>query len=706
MGNRIRWILVSYLTNRMFLVAIAFSFLWFVGPVWFNLTRSLPYQSNLPPAPTSNLLVSSLGSLAEVRRRGLEGQVDAIDLGGLWSSMEIARQKPQSSQPGFRYSIGPPPTSFYDVLSEFPNLRSVSLGFQDSPGGLSEVSKLRQITYLSMGGTVHDVAPLASLKNLQRLDLNTYQPLTNVAALASLPRLETITLASDQALSDKVFGELAKLPHLKALGIRSNLGNQGISLAGIAELGNSPSLETLYVGGNDVPRQFDLLAEARQALPQLEVRPAIVLPRPPLVACFPPVMLASAVGFLLASQFRSAALRLAPGFAKEHLLVAIGWTVLAGLAGATSVCLTGLSVGTSVFLAAGWLAIAFGGGVELFGQRNYGASALTNRCEASAHGIAIFGVLFALLLPSTNTGPHPLLLLALAGTGSLSLWRAAKMLRLMPELHGGGGVQQPSGWWLDSGRRELQIESLEWEPTAKPRWNAVQRWRLGNPPLHMLFVALLFICGAIGTTIFMGRMIGSRGPDFNHNQASSFAFMLLVFVCGQVATFWRKRLLSLDVESLWPISRSMLRRELAMALAVDLIVPALSIAAFAAVTINLPETWLLLPLSVQWHDIAWRNIPGDFALLSIVLWTVCYASSAILIIVERAWLRLLLVFAAMFLTILATVGIAALHDDLPRYTVGFPRVLLPYLWVPTAISGLALVWMWKLWARLEFDRQR
>ena len=715
MGNRIRWILVSYFTNRLFLTALVIATIYTAGITWFNYSQRLRYQSSLPPAPQGVLAVTSVGSLAEVRRLNLQAEVDAIDLGSLWSNMEIERQRPANNQPVAPNSIGPPPPSFYDILNEFPNLRLVTLGFHDNSDGLSRVVKLPGITYLKVGFNLEDFAPLATLENLQRVDVDVYQPVRGVSALAKLPQLETIILASEMAITNDVLAEFAELPHLKTLGIRASGVNREITAAGWARLAKSPSLETLYVGGNDLPRELDLLAQARQALPRVDVRPAVVPPKGPLGFCFPPAILAAVVGYLLAGQSRCVMLRIAPGFAFEHSLVAIGWCVATALAVTTGILAAGSTFAAGTLLAPGVVAIAFLAGVESFMQRNCGSLTGFRRWESQLQGIAILGLAACLFLPpDTLARRQPWVLLGFLAVGTWCVLRGIRLLRLLPSLEGAadqreptefGGIAYKPGWWFATTNREREIDRLNWETANRSRWSAIQHWRLGNPPLRTLNYLLLAVFGGVVMTFVM-LQTGGLKSDFLRVQAVTLTMILLLMACAQVSTIWRKRLRSLDVESLRPVSTARMRRELAFALAIDLVVPAVCVAAFAALAINLPMGLTSQLGRIELRQLNWTNVPWDFARLLLVLWAVSTAICGMLVVVERGWVRLLLVYMAVVAMIAATVGVAALQDDLPRYSVGFPRVLLPYLWVPIAIAGAAIVWLWRIWSHLQFDRQR
>ena len=83
MLNRLKWIIVSYVTSPAVLALVALAaFVWLIG-------RVLPHDNSSYRGFLSSGAVSirSREMLDYVRRTGREWEVDEIDLGALWSDM-------------------------------------------------------------------------------------------------------------------------------------------------------------------------------------------------------------------------------------------------------------------------------------------------------------------------------------------------------------------------------------------------------------------------------------------------------------------------------------------------------------------------------------------------------------------------------------------------------------------------------------------
>ncbi len=218
---------------------------------------------------------------------------------------------PQNNGPSWQApTFTPPGEEFYQVLDEFPNLQAVQYYCWDGRmAGLEKVLRLPGLEHLQLEGACQfDMARLAQADKLRSLNLRTYQPPQDVAALARLPRLETIIFEMRQAVDDATLAALARLPQLRTLVIDVPVSHQmdkPLTQAGFAVLAGSKSLERLYVGGWQAEAMAEYLPLARSALPGFDVRPSRkhVSPVPPDFFRVAPFLgLGALLGLQLSSQ--------------------------------------------------------------------------------------------------------------------------------------------------------------------------------------------------------------------------------------------------------------------------------------------------------------------------------------------------------------------------------------------------------------------
>jgi len=710
MAKSIWWVLRTYLTNKAFLAALAFVGLLVFGFASQSFLRSTPNQSNIPTMPRGRLPVNVVQSLEDVRRAGAESEVDEIDLNALWWSTERARKEAARGTPAADYVIAPS-GELFDALDEFPNLHIIRMSLPGASGAVKKLAGRDAIQYLSIGG-IRDVTPLAEMRGLERIDLDVYEPVAGLAALAQLPKLKMLVLAGDQALSDQALAELAKLPHLEVLAIRHQFANRLITDAGLAKLAEAPSLQTIYVGGGSTVKEFDLLARCRRLLPVVNVQPAIIVsPFPFTVAIFP-ALLAMAVGFMVANQFRSPASRLAPEFVTAHAIVALGWMVIILFVIAVCLSVTRQPLLQSLATGAVVSVFAFGAGVNAVNQRLLGPAARSSIWNWVA-GACMWTFFLTLGFPIARQSLAAWGLAMLAVTGIIALGYLRQALTVLRDLPAAGvsnamaqGNQAAtlfdSRWaFFAVPRREQMIESWAAAPRACSLGFRLWRWRAGNFPLPMFRFVLLFAAGAGGTLVMLSGVQGKAGVS--PTVVVVLSLIMFLMGCGQIATVWRKRRTCLDVESLRPISRSVLQRDWAIALALDLLVPAILVGLASAVALQLRGDWRS---SEAWRLLVsnWREILVSFAILSAVLWLVTIAVTSLATIIERLWLRVVVLLSTLTASGAAFGLLLALSTDLPRRSIE-PVEILPLLWVPTVVSLIVIACMWRLWTRIDFDRR-
>jgi len=712
MGRQIWWILRSYLSNKMFLAVLAGLALWglFVGAD--ALTNTVPNKSNIPAPPRGSLVVSSKESLEYVRRERLEAQVDDIDLGNVWIYQEMARQDAAGHTPGTNYSVDSPPASFYEILDEFPNLRNVRLSNVQS-AGLQHLAGRRGIKYLQVADLgPHGMAAIAQLPDLERLDLQEHMPVQGIDQLVNLPRLEMLVLGNLATVNDAVLADIARLPHLRVFGVRSTYFSHEeiISDDGLRQLASAPSLKTIYVGGPRLPKHFDILVRAREVLPSIDVEPAMVPRRYPWVAGYFPAVAAVGIGIVVASQLSSPASRLAPGFLLAHAITAGGW--LCGILLAMLLFMVSVRqpVVQSLILCSAAAMFFFAAGVDSVSKRRLGPAARATLWDWIV-GLGVPLAILAGVLPDAREYALQwrLLVVLVAGVFLLvAMWHIVAILYRLPVVQ---AVDRPlpqyDGFLQVNrvsllARRERLIERWSEGAANWTSWRSLQRLRAGNPPLNVIPFVAMFLVGALPVFITLRRVRPGAGLD----PGPFFVFLpliMLLMICGQVALKWRQRLTCLDVESLRPMSRSVVQRDWAIAMLLDLLPSAaivgLVVGVASQVDLNAMElgNWLrVLP--------AWPNLLGAFVFLTAVLWMITAAACSLLVVIERQWMRLAL---TVLLLLMNSVGMGFLLAFRPG---GPPRNLtawdvLPTLWLPLVTGALVLAGMWHRWVRIDFDRR-
>jgi hypothetical protein len=239
-------------------------------------------------------------------------------------------------------------------------------------------------------------------------------------------------------------------------------------------------------------------------------------------------------------------------------------------------------------------------------------------------------------------------------------------------------------------------------PAHKPTlWNRVVRWRAGNPRIAAV---LMVVSGSIVIAIFpwilmpvtpsAGRLTLPLG---------NYAAVTLLVTSISIAYAWRKRLTCLDVESLRPMRRTTLQCEWAASLASDLLPPALTAGAIATLSFELRDGWFS---AIAWQALiaGWGEALAMLVLLSGALWLASLAFASIIVVIERHWLGLALAFGTF---LLGGIPFGAMLGRLTRQMrfAPDPSAAIPLLLIPVTVSAVALICMWRLWTRIDFDRR-
>ena len=122
-------------------------------------------------------------------------------------------------------------------VAQMTNLKGLSIGNLEDTS-LNYLSNLTKLERLSIGYTnrfdeaefkIKDLAPLASLNNLNELYFGLDENVANISALQSLNALEDVTVYNE--VSQSIINELKKIPNLKKLKVRGkNINLDGVAL--------------------------------------------------------------------------------------------------------------------------------------------------------------------------------------------------------------------------------------------------------------------------------------------------------------------------------------------------------------------------------------------------------------------------------------------------------------------------------------------
>ena len=127
-------------------------------------------------------------------------------------------------------------------LSSLSRLRVLDLGYNQRIRNLRPLASLTRLEFLSLADNkITNLSPLQNLTKLENLQLG-YNPITDVSALANLRQLESLSLNDTGLLSD--ISPLANLPLLQTLHLDSN------AILDVSPLAGLSSLKTLTLSAN------------------------------------------------------------------------------------------------------------------------------------------------------------------------------------------------------------------------------------------------------------------------------------------------------------------------------------------------------------------------------------------------------------------------------------------------------------------------
>ncbi len=631
MLNRISQVLVTYVTRPAFWVLGTLYIVGVIAVANSGFSRAAAQQS-VAPAPPQSMQTLNLTDLESIQRFDagtFDRNVRAATI--FWHNEIAEGSKPVRVWPdGRREEITYPPFSSKHLrqLKECRRLRTLTLQFR---GYLTDdewqaLGELDQITALKYDGVVSPfgMRQIARLRKLHFLDLSGCTFDEGLEGLESLESLQNVVLDNFVENRVHVLGQLRRMPHLRTLVAThyreaGSIIPRGIWISDLDDLLAATGLQRWFV--DEHSRGFPGFDALARELPGIAVRP-VQIDVARQVKCMPVGVLTGILIFLLAlqlnSQFAHPAARLTPGYAVPHLIPAtVLWlcSVLVPaclLASATIPILPLVGISTAIWLVIGslilnldlldllartqrasphprrWMIIP----IQMMGAlwfplvllllvmlRNQ--SAFDWFLRGHEPGLAIVmiigGVLGNVLFVRKFYRAHVEFEEAGMGTPPLGLilsqqgaWLAQVVRR---QQQGGGAI---SSWRILLDRRLARAIDQAGQPGWRRRSNL---WIAGNAlngklaPAYCLVVCVMIGAGSLVPEIWKG--MDFEFADFITNtqgQGPPFVMAPLMFpdFCfAYLGLIWRGRCRLLAVESLRPVSRRQLVREMMTAFAWD-----------------------------------------------------------------------------------------------------------------------------------------
>ncbi len=723
------WILRCYVSRPIIWALIVLSIIVFISDFAMSLVPS-NFQRAYPQPPPAKLDIYSPELVQQTLAAGRAADVDSIRLSSLW--FRTLNGPPERIPPGktppapraaTKQEAAGPEEQFYRVLDDFPNLRQVEYTGFGKNTGFDRVVRVPGLEYLTLSGVEPlDLAPLEQSRNLRWLDLQTSKPPKNLGALARLPHLETIVVSSWMAIDDQLLAEIARLPDLKTLVLDFSyyypFQPPRLTAAGFAQLKQSPALTEVFVAGR--PEGRELLAMARTALPQFNVRPALARPRiwgVGLLHILPFVGLATAIGVQLSSQMRSPLRRVAPGFTGLHYTVGM---VLCAL-------LTGLAawrlIATGALASAAWgtaaaLVLSVAGAMTLTSL----GTAIPNRKITrlslifSAVNLGVMGIMIAPEISDSLLLEGNASLLAGVWVGAivcaaLQAWMLSRLVYWSTSASDrvlGSGRSQPGlyasyreGWFLPTYKPEACIE--RWQslrPEDWTWWRRVTRRRTGNPPARIVPFSLVMVIAMVGIQALVLR--NTRPGSFTLSGGLCFAAMMILGIgTMQVTVVWWTRMATLPLEMTRPVARRNLSWEWIVAVLLDLLPNVTIASAVAAVGLSLVG-------ETDRRMLDGRSVVMHFFFLLPIAAIAAAGLGAMALVIERVWLAIVLAAGFLWVMPLAVVGAAFVRGSMieqPASNNITPLDLEVQLWIPALFGALLAAFAVRRFLRMEVGRR-
>ena len=624
MLNRIAQVLVMYVTRPACWVLGG---LYVVGVIFVAWGFSSGVTQSVAPAPPQSMQTLNLTDVESIRKFDagtFDRNMRAATI--FWHNEVVEGSKPVRIWPdGRREVLTYPPFSSKHLrqLKECPRLRTLTLQYR---GALTEdewqaLGELDQITALKYDGVLSQfgMRQIARLGKLHFLDLSGCTFDEGLEALESLESLQTLVLDNFVENRVHVLGQLHRLPHLRTL-VATDYRDAGSKLSrpawksDLEDIKAVKSLERWLVDerSNGFPG-FEALA---RELPGVAVRPVHVdVARQ--VKCLPVGVVTGILIFLLAlqlhSQFAHPAARLTPGYAVPHLIPAtVLWlcSVLVPmclLASAAIPILPLMGISMAIWLGIGSLILILNTDRLARTQRASPRWRPWMMIPIQTVGVLWLPVVIFVIARNQSAfdwflrGHEPGLAIAMIVGGafgySLFVWKTCRShidfqeagwgtppLGLNPSQGPGWQAQfvwrQQRPFWAQSSlwnlldRRLARAIDQAREPGWRQRSNL---WIAGNPlngkqaPASCLVGCVMIGAGSLVTEIWKGMdfeftdlITNPQGPPV---VMLALVFPDFCFACLGLVWRWRRRLLA--VESLRPVTRRQLVREMMTALAWD-----------------------------------------------------------------------------------------------------------------------------------------
>lgn len=587
------------------------------------------------------------------------------------------------------------------ALAELSSLEELALIGCELPEGLwSALSRLPRLKHLDVSGASLAAAP-AGLKELASLE--TLVLTSPAGGCVTGPALALLTHVR----------ELPRLRHLVfGCTTAANAREASAWKSAWRNFTPPPSLKVLFVDDG-------MLAQLRTDadLPsEIAIRPAFI-PRDHdfqiLVAALALMALSAAPLFLqLSAQFSTPQSRLLPGYDSAHLGVALGlWvltaaanTLVLGQAGVSALAVAGVQGGATLFV-----------GLLLL------ADFSRERLRGAVLGILILGAA-GLTRWSTSEfdwylrGHFPQWALGLTVSGALTgiavLWQVRRLSTLFLERGVSAAplsldpaemarwrsqTRAVSGWW-----QWLQSRSLNRILAARHGaglWSRCGLWCAANPVSGAQAFSLI-IAVFLGIWVLM-RAFRDQSLQPGEWLTDSAAVLTLIMIPDfpliSLTQVWRSRQRMWGIESLRPVSRRDFARQIAQAIAWDLIPLAV---VYGAVVVILAQAVDPAQTSLLW----WTGLVLYFA----SRWGLAFGLILWVITVRRGWILALVLVPAVYAILFVNVAIVllqgrvlgwrALPPDLPDWgSAGF-------LGLAAALAAVALATAttaYRRWQRIE-----
>ncbi len=554
-----------------------------IGLVSLCLTAGLFYQSQ----NNDNFSLSP-----QLKRPGLYKHADS----GKWKSF-LKDEKLDEIRSLSLHILSPDDNPDLSQLSELESLQIYAPNL--TPELLNEIQSLKKLTSLSLLDTGMGVTktefeiPEEFFKKLgpqlQELDIiaSNRTPFGDIKGVENLENLELLKI-SGKDMTLESFQAIKRLPRLKYLVIVFSVSLEGEHGKLLLELKNHPTLERIYASWfrsiEDGPASIRMLplyqlSYSRGKVAGIQLGLFLMLS----------IML---ILFLqLWSLFISPAAIVIPGYAIAHRRAA--FVILGGGVFVTVVGLMLTGIAWLPAIAITLIIPTFGAMIALASQSRSGIIRGAGLLLGISIGLIIGGqatlftgdlLRYGRYYAEFTLGDYPLFTCLLLIT---QLFVIAIILRRLPNITRRINERYAilpgfSPWDVEKQQRALLSRGSSWRTRLidfRPRdvqyhqgsmWKQTKLWRLGNP-----FRPLLFIVGMLGMAglFLIGSVYGGfyqTAPDFLPSfLALNFLFQTTFVTSIMAAGHWYRRCKHLELETMRPVGRKNLVRQLFLALAID-----------------------------------------------------------------------------------------------------------------------------------------